>query len=256
MPNELQLRYAPLAATGSNTFDPETRTMRATIATTTEVQRRDERGPFLEVLDPQGFVLPDDGVVPLLAAHRRYGDFADLLGSARNIRASRTGVEADIQLSRRADLDPIATDIADGHIRALSVGYVTLSRREDVDARGVRRITATKWRLDEVSLVLIPADPQARIRSEELPMPDPVVTPPAPAAPAAVPPVLENRARSMPRSERLRRLSVSPVIGVMRRSTPVPRWMLRAPQRSTRCCAAARRRLSPRLVSSSITMTR
>jgi hypothetical protein len=45
-----------------------------------------------------------------------------------------------------------------------------------------------------VSIVLIPADPNARIRSEELPMPDPVVPTPAPAAPAAVPPGPENRA--------------------------------------------------------------
>ena len=38
------------ATTRPNSFDPETRTVSAVIATANPVQRRDARGPFLEVL--------------------------------------------------------------------------------------------------------------------------------------------------------------------------------------------------------------
>ncbi|MDQ0301280.1 prohead protease/major capsid protein fusion protein [Ancylobacter polymorphus] len=168
--NDLVTRFAPLASAGATTFDPETRTMQAVIAAGAEVERYDARGAYIEILDHGGMVLPASGSVPLLDNHRRSG-LADVLGSAKDITARGTTIEATLTLSRREDVSAIAQDIADGHVRGTSIGYRVLAREEKTDAAGRRRVTATKWELAEVSLVPIPADPNAAIRSEA-PMPE------------------------------------------------------------------------------------
>lgn len=165
---DILTRYAPLAAGGPSSFDAATRTMRAVIAAGAEVERWDSRGRFVEVLDHRGIVVPPGGSVPLLNSHRR-GSLSDVLGSATNIAARGAAIEATLKLSRRDDVEPIVADIADGHVSGVSIGYRVLTRSETTDAAGERRVTATRWEIAEVSLVPIPADANAKIRSAATP---------------------------------------------------------------------------------------
>ncbi|MFG1290634.1 prohead protease/major capsid protein fusion protein [Xanthobacter versatilis] len=183
----LVTRLSPLTPSGSSTFDPTTRTMRAVIAAGAEVERWDSRGAYIEVLDHGGMVLPAGAsTVPVLNAHNR-GDLAAVLGVASDFAAKGSTIEATLKLSARDEVAHIAADIAAGIITATSVGYRVLERAEKTDAAGRRVVTATRWELAEVSIVPIPADPRATIRSEahmpeQTPAPTVAITPTAPVA--------------------------------------------------------------------------
>ena len=58
------------AMTRPNSYNPETRTVSAVIATATPVPRRDARGPFLEVLTADTLDLSAAEGLPVLDSHR------------------------------------------------------------------------------------------------------------------------------------------------------------------------------------------
>ena len=55
------------------TFDPEAMTIEAVIATTTPVRRRDQRGEYLEILDPAGLDLGITRGASVLDSHQQGG---------------------------------------------------------------------------------------------------------------------------------------------------------------------------------------
>lgn len=157
-------RKMPLAGT----LDPEALTVTAVVATGTPVQRRDSRGPFLEVLDPAGLLFEADEDVPLLTDHRQTA--RETVGRAYALKIDGQSVRATLRLSMADDLEPIRQRIADGSLRHVSAGYQVLAWRETRTPDGTRTKTATKWRLLEVSLVPVPADRNAIIyRSGAMP---------------------------------------------------------------------------------------
>lgn len=157
-------RKMPLAGT----LDPEALTVTAVVATGTPVQRRDSRGPFLEVLDPAGLVFEADEDVPLLTDHRQSA--RETVGRAYNLKIDGQSVRATLRLSMAEDVEPLRQRIADGSLRHVSAGYQVLAWSESRTPDGTRTKTATKWRLLEVSLVPVPADRNAIIhRSAEMP---------------------------------------------------------------------------------------
>lgn len=154
-----QTRTFPIAAPAGTAEGPLSIT--ATVATSTPVQRRDQRGTYLEILDPAALNL--EGLdVPLLDSHDRHRATATI-GRARNFRLEDGTLVADLTFSSAADVGPIVDRVRDGTLNSFSVGY-SVAQWRDGTADGNRTRTATQWQIQEVSLVAIPADPNAKKR--------------------------------------------------------------------------------------------
>lgn len=154
---ELDVREAAL---GSSTWNAQTRSVRAIIASGAGVPRRDYKGDYLERLDPAGMTAAPG--VKLLNAHQRQ-TLDHLLGTVSDVRVVGERVEATLQLSERAAA-AYGGDIASGVITGVSIGYSVEEWREETFGK-TRIKTAVKWTLREVSLVPIPADATATLRS-------------------------------------------------------------------------------------------
>jgi HK97 family phage prohead protease len=177
--------YDPLAqltraATAANSYDPETRTFEAVVATTTPVVRRDARGVFNEVLDPATLAITED--MPLLDSHRT-DTVRALLGRVVSVRVVGDQVIARAKLTSAADAAPIAQRIADGSLTGISIGYRVSGWTETTVPDGQRQKAPTGWKITEVTLTTNPADPNARVRHAK-----------SPAEPARAGGISENRA--------------------------------------------------------------
>lgn len=151
---------------GPRTYDAESRTFEAVISTGAAVRRSDARGAYVERLDLSG-VDPETLVgLTVLDGHRQTGsEFA--VGVIVAARREGGGVVARVQLSSAPDVASVATKVAEGVLSGVSIGYSAESRSEGVDD-GIRTVTV-RPRIHELSIVAIPADPQAVIRSKESP---------------------------------------------------------------------------------------
>jgi HK97 family phage prohead protease len=152
-------------------FDETSRTFRATIATATPVQRRDAKGPFLEVLDPNGLEIEAGADFPLLTDHRP--NAREVVGRVHSLEVDGNRVFASLRLANVDDVEPLVQRIRDDVLKHVSAGYAVLKWRETIDPETRQRTkTATRWRLREVSLTPLPADQNATIhRSMENDMP-------------------------------------------------------------------------------------
>ncbi|MCC8936873.1 HK97 family phage prohead protease [Bradyrhizobium sp. Arg68] len=146
------------------TFDAEAMTIEAVIASTTPVRRRDARGDFMEVLDPAGLDLGVTRGASVLDSHQQ-GGIDNVLGTIDDVWIDGSEVVARLRFSSRPEIAPVVTDIRNGIIRNLSVGYQVDEWRAGKDANGVRTMTAVRWSVREASFVAVPADPTARTRA-------------------------------------------------------------------------------------------
>jgi hypothetical protein len=161
------------------------------------------------------------GRAPVLDTHRR-GGARDVLGRVTAARLERGRGVATLQFSAAADVEPVWQRIADGTLRAVSVGYRVHRYEQRPDpASGETIHRAVDWEPFEISVVPIPVDRDAFVRGEapqgapafavepalpdeEPPMPE---TTPAPQAePAATPvpttPSQETAVTTMPEPTR------------------------------------------------------
>lgn len=118
-----------------------------------------------EVLLADGLDLSRAAGMPLVDTHNTWGSITNILGRVFNVRVEEGVVVADAQLnSRNADL---IADIAEGHYAQVSVGYTVDPADYEIQDRpgNVPLAIAKRWRLDEVSLVPLGADPNASVRS-------------------------------------------------------------------------------------------
>jgi hypothetical protein len=146
------------------TFDATNMTVEATIASRSPVQRRDARGPFLEILDPAGLDLGATRGASVLDSHQQ-GGLDNVLGTIDDAWLDGDAVIARIRLSGRAEVAPLVEDIRNGIIRHLSVGYEVPEWRDGTDASGQRTRTAVRWTIREASFVPVPADHNAITRT-------------------------------------------------------------------------------------------
>lgn len=160
MPNNFMTRRAPARA---NSYDPETRTFEAVIATATPVERRDYEGAYAEVLDLSGD-LP--GSLPLLNGHRQ-SSTSDVIGKITALRRDGNEIVASVKLSSRSEVEGIAKDIADGILDSFSVGYRIKDARDET-INGKRSKIVTPEFL-EASIVPVPADANAKLRGKDMP---------------------------------------------------------------------------------------
>lgn len=165
------------AKTRVNSYDPETRTVEAIIATETPVTRRDVRGSYLEVLTADTLDLTSVQGVPVLDSHRT-ASVRDVIGRVVEITREENQVIAKLQISSADDVQPIAQRIADGSLTGISIGYRVAGWTENESPQG-RSKTPKEWKILEVTLTSNPADPNARIRQTpygEMTMPETLET--------------------------------------------------------------------------------
>ncbi|MFZ4410765.1 MAG: prohead protease/major capsid protein fusion protein [Paracraurococcus sp.] len=213
-------------------------------------------GPILEELDMAPSAVRMDGLrsgrAPVLDAHRR-GGARDVLGRVTAARLEAGRGYATLQFSTAADVEPVWQRIADGTLRAVSVGY-RVHRYEPVadPATGQTVHRAVDWEPFEISVVPVPIDPAAAVRGEtpqgapatacEPPLPheepsmpetppaspatDPLPptvtstpTPAAPPEPTRTAPATEPAAEAI-RMERERIAALGPVLAASRALVP------------------------------------
>jgi HK97 family phage prohead protease len=147
------------------TYDAEARTFEAVISTGADVRRRDARGSFTERLDLSTVNVDSLVGLPVLDGHRQDGS-EHAVGSIVSARREASGIVATVRLSAADDVRNIATKVAEGTLRGVSIGYSAETRTEGT--AGGQRLVTIRPRIHELSIVAIPADPQALIRSESL----------------------------------------------------------------------------------------
>jgi hypothetical protein len=176
---ELFVRRATFAP---KSIDEQARTARLVWSTGAPVQRRDMDGAYVEVLslDPAHVRLDKLKGGPLLDTHKQWS-LGNVLGVVTNAGVDGGEGWADVKFSKRAEVEPIWRDVRDGIIRSVSVGYSVAKWADSKDAAtGLRKRTATDWTPREISLVPLPADTGATIRSNV--MAEEVITQTAPPA--------------------------------------------------------------------------
>jgi hypothetical protein len=162
MPNDLMPHGGLLfrsAAIRPNSFNRETRTFTAVLATSSPLQRR---GGY-EVLDLESIVLPASA--PILLDHRATVDAT--VGRAENIRREGDAIVGDCRISSDPALASLCERIADGTVDGVSIGYSVPRWNETRAPSGERTRTAVGAVLRHAALVAEPADSRAGIRSND-----------------------------------------------------------------------------------------
>ena len=154
------------AAPGPATWQESDLTCEALVSTFAPVGRRDGRGPYLERLDPDGLEMPTEPV-PLLDGHAAFRS-RDVVGSVTAFRRTAEGLLATLRLSAAEDAVPVVQRVREGSLRGVSIGYRVTQWRTTTEGER-RTLTATRWRIAEVSLVPLPADDRAGVRSHTTP---------------------------------------------------------------------------------------
>jgi hypothetical protein len=147
-----------------SSFNAETMSIEAVIASNQPVPRQDARGPFHEILDPAGLDIAASRGVSVLDSHQQHG-LDSVLGTLDSLRVEGDQVVGVIRLSSRPQLASVVDDIRSGVIQHLSVGYQVECWADGQVGNGTRTKTATSWVIKEVSFVPVGADRTARTRS-------------------------------------------------------------------------------------------
>lgn len=106
---------------------------------------------------------------PLLDAHMDFS-VRNVLGSISNPRIEKGVAMATAHFSDDAESSVIFSKVKNGTLRKVSVGAVILHLSKESEADGVSTYVADKWYPREVSIVPIPADPNAGFLSDQLPI--------------------------------------------------------------------------------------
>lgn len=164
--DELATRRAPVNLK-PNSYDPKAHTFESVISTGAPVKRRDSRGEYeerlnLDSIDPASIIGK-----PVLTEHR-HDDFNAHVGTITDARREAGKLLAVIKLTGADNAADARRKIEDGILRDLSIGYRVNKWRESKDATGTRIRTAIDFEIAEVSLVAMPADSGAQIRSDSM----------------------------------------------------------------------------------------
>lgn len=105
---------------------------------------------------------------PVLDSHRE-GGIASLLGSIVPGSARIEGGQglARVRLADGPDMAGVVAKVRGGHLRKISVGYMVHVYERIAHDDGRAEMRAVDWEPVEISLVAVPADPGAQIRSKE-----------------------------------------------------------------------------------------
>ena len=162
---------------GPVTLDIESRSIEAVGASELPVLEMDRRTYEVlpTVLLMSGCMLPDNGQLPLLDDHSRYGA-RSIIGSYRDLRIDGDKLIGRMYFTASPEVEPIWTRASEGHLTDVSVGRVDLvdpvvipaGQAAMVDGRsftGPIRVV-TRWQPKEMSVTPIGADETAKVRSQ------------------------------------------------------------------------------------------
>lgn len=156
----VETRAAAASAFAPDTLDIEAGTVEVVLTTGAPVQR----GSHIEVLAIGRENVEFGPRIPLLDSHRQTS-IADIKGSVSNVRFEPGAVVATLNVSDPAALAAIAR----GDVTGVSVGYRVKKWSEGRDAKSGKRVrTATLFEIVEASLVAVPADVMAIMRSANM----------------------------------------------------------------------------------------
>jgi hypothetical protein len=158
-----------------STINVEERTVELVWSTGAQVRRASwSRGDYIEELSMAPGAVRLDRLnkgAPLLDAHDSYS-LRSQIGVVQRAWLNGNEGRALVKFSRRDDVESIFQDVIDGIYRNVSVGYkVHKTERDETGTVPVER--AVDWEPYELSLVPIPADAGAQVRSEEPPATQP-----------------------------------------------------------------------------------
>jgi hypothetical protein len=153
------------------TINVEERTAELVWSTGAQVKRASwSRGDYIEELSMAPGAVRMERLnkgAPLLDAHDSFS-LRSQIGVVQRAWLNGNEGRALVKFSRRDDVESIFQDVIDGIYRNVSVGYkVHQTERDETGAVPVER--AVDWEPYELSLVPIPADAGAQVRSEESP---------------------------------------------------------------------------------------
>lgn len=156
------------AAATAPGFDPQARTLSFVAVTETPCPAYREDGFNFVVVDE---ILVASGCQnlatvrgPLLDSHNRWS-VRDVLGRLTSAKVEGSTVVGTATLSTRPDVRELDGDFADGILPSVSAGYTCLDEEWDKTTTPFT-VRVTKWTLDEVSVVPIPADQKAQMRAQ------------------------------------------------------------------------------------------
>ena len=154
-----------------DTVNAEERTAEVVWTTGAQVRRASwSRGDYIEELSLAPSAVRLDRLnsgAPLLDAHSSW-ELRNVIGVVERAWLNGSEGRALVRFSRRDDVEPIFQDVRDGILRNISVGYKThKTERDETGPVPVER--AVDWEPHELSLVPIPADAGAQVRSDDSP---------------------------------------------------------------------------------------
>lgn len=165
-------RPAARLALTPRSYNAENHTVELVAATGFKVRRYDwqEGTPYFEQLlidtDAVDGKRVDNGVCPLLDAHSRWS-IKDQLGAVTGWRVEKGALILDVRFGTSDAAVQAEADVAAGVMRGVSIGYAIEELRKQTPKDGqTPTYTVTRWALLEVSLVPVPADPDAGVRAE------------------------------------------------------------------------------------------
>lgn len=144
-------------------LDRDSRTFEAVASTGADVRRQDSRGAYVERLDLSAIDPASLVGTTVLDAHRQ-GSHRDAVGVLEAARMEGGALVVTIKTARGAEGDAILERVEDGILRGVSIGYSAAKTSETRDASG-QRVRTIQPEIREISLVPIPADPGATVRS-------------------------------------------------------------------------------------------
>lgn len=152
-----------------NTANDEARTVEITWSTGASVFRSSSwDGPYYEELSMDESSIRMDRLnsgAPFLNSHSSR-TLDDVIGVIERAWVENGEGKALVRFSSRDDVTPIWNDVRDGILRNVSVGYVVYGYEKVREEEGVPTYRAIDWEPHEVSMVAIPADSAAQVRSE------------------------------------------------------------------------------------------
>lgn len=170
-PGAVERRFAAAPSAASRTYDPEARTIEAVLATGYRVRRWYGHEELAIREDAIDLARVGKGQVRLLDHHNAYSRDA-VLGTVIEARVQNGQLLGTIRFADNDAGRAAERDASSGDLTGISVGYrvqrLVLAEMGDDDVEVYR---AERWELLEVSLVSVPADPDASVRSAVPPAP-------------------------------------------------------------------------------------
>lgn len=163
----------------SESFDEEAGTVEVVYATETPVGRWGYVEALVVSEDAIDTTRLDSGSVNLLMQHDSWSGLP--IGNVVAHRIEAGMAIATIKLSVAEEHKGIIENVRAGVIRTVSVGYAIQESEEVTGADGIVTQRVTRWQPVEISLVSVPADPNAQVRSATSDLVRRTVTAAAPA---------------------------------------------------------------------------